>query len=83
MSPAGQPLSSFGDIADLQYTNKGEKMLTNAVTVLLIFPIGPKSTTVKNNAIFSALKDSRVYEQLKGKGHSKSFLYRHTGKALY
>jgi hypothetical protein len=42
MAPSGQLLRFFGDISDLEHTNMGGKLLTEAVTALLIFPIGPK-----------------------------------------
>jgi hypothetical protein len=42
MAPAGQLLRCYGDISDLEHTNMGGKLLTGAVTALLIFPIGPK-----------------------------------------
>jgi len=58
MAPAGQLLRFSGFISDLEHANMGGKLLTDAVTTLLIFPIGPK-----RQFCFSALKDSRVYKQ--------------------
>ena len=52
MAPAGQLLRCSGDISDLEHTGMGGKLLTDAVTVLLIFPIGPE-----RQFYFSALKD--------------------------
>jgi len=42
IAPAGQVLRCSGGISDLEHTNMGGKLLTAAVTALLIFPIGPK-----------------------------------------
>jgi len=42
MVPAGQLLRSSGDISDLEHTNMGGKLLTDADTAPLIFSIGPK-----------------------------------------
>jgi len=42
MAPSGQLLRFSGDISDLDHTNMGRKLLRDAATTLLIFPIGPK-----------------------------------------
>ena len=41
-APAGQLLRCSTDISDLEHTNMGGKLLTDAVTALLIFNMGPK-----------------------------------------
>jgi hypothetical protein len=42
MVPTGQLLRCSGDISDLEHTNMGGKLLKDADTAPLIFPIGPK-----------------------------------------